>query len=67
MIQAMLQWAEVHPFIEKVTLNVFSTNINAISVYENCGFTVEGRCPRDMKLADGTYIDSVLMFKFVKG
>ncbi len=52
--------------IEKVTLAVFSNNQRAITAYERCRFQEEGRCPRDMKLAPGEYLDSVLMYRFVK-
>ncbi|HEY3341065.1 MAG TPA: GNAT family protein, partial [Anaerolineae bacterium] len=60
-----LEWARTNSLIEKVTLAVFSTNTRAISVYEKMGFLVEGRCPRDMKI-NGEYVDSVLMYQFVK-
>ena len=40
--------------------------LRAIALYRKPGFREEGRCPRDMKLANGIYIDSVLMYRFVK-
>ena len=66
LLETLLEWAEKNPIIEKVTLAVFSTNTRAQNLYRKSGFTEEGRCPKDMKLNDGTYIDSVLMYKFVK-
>lgn len=66
MMNELISWAEKNSVIEKITLNVFSTNPRAIHLYSKCGFKEEGRCPEDMKLSDGTYIDSVLMYKFVK-
>lgn len=66
LIRTLLSWAEKDPVIEKVTLNAFSINSRALKLYEKCGFIKEGYCPKDMKLDDGTYIDSVLMYKFVK-
>lgn len=66
LLNALIEWAEKNPLIEKVTLNVFSTNIRAMNLYKKLGFIEEGRCPKDMKLEDGTYMDSVLMYKFVK-
>ncbi len=66
LLSSMINWAEENPLIEKITLAVFSTNENAQILYRKFGFTEEGRCPRDMKLSDGTYLDSVLMYKFVK-
>lgn len=66
LLETLLEWAENNPLMEKVALAVFSTNIRAQNLYMKYGFKEEGRCPRDMKLDDGTYIDSVLMYKFVK-
>lgn len=66
LMKTLIKWAEDNPLIEKITLNVFSTNHSAISLYKKAGFTEEGRCPRDMKFSDGTYADSVLMYRFVK-
>ena len=66
LVQSLLDWAQSSPLIEKVTLATFSTNARAERLYRSLGFIEEGRCPNDMKLKDGTYIDSVLMYKFVK-
>lgn len=66
LLQELIQWAEKNPLIEKVTLAVFSNNERAQALYKKLGFKEEGRCPKDMKLDDGTYMDSVLMYKFVK-
>ncbi len=66
LMESMIKWAEENPIIEKVTLAVFSTNERAQNLYKKFGFIEEGRCPKDMKRKDGTYIDSVLMYKFVK-
>lgn len=65
LLKKLIEWAESNPGIEKVTLAVFSTNERAQGLYKKFGFIEEGRCPKDMKLKDGTYIDSVLMYKFV--
>lgn len=65
LLDAMTGWAEKNPSIEKITLAVFSTNLRAQALYKKSGFVEEGRCPKDMKLRDGSYIDSVLMYKFV--
>ena len=66
LLEALLAWAAAHPVLEKVALAVFSTNDRAQALYRKLGFVEEGHCPSDMKLADGTYIDSVLMYRFVK-
>lgn len=59
----LIKWAEENPLIEKLCLAVFSSNTRAINLYKKMGFTQEGYCPKDMKLQDGTYIDSILMYK----
>lgn len=66
MLKVLIDWAEKNPLIEKLTLSVFSNNERAINLYKKSGFKEEGRCPEDMKFSDGTYVDSVLMYKFVK-
>lgn len=66
LVQTLLEWAQQSLLIEKVTLAVFSSNTRAIALYEKLGFEREGCCPKDMKLSDGTYMDSVLMYRFVK-
>jgi RimJ/RimL family protein N-acetyltransferase len=66
LLRSLLDWAGAHPLIEKVTLAVFSSNRRAIAAYLKCGFAEEGRCAREMKLDSGEYLDSVLMYRFVK-
>jgi RimJ/RimL family protein N-acetyltransferase len=65
LLETLLAWAQAHPTIEKVALATFSTNTRAIALYRRMGFVDEGRCPRDMKVRPGEYIDSVLMYQFV--
>jgi RimJ/RimL family protein N-acetyltransferase len=62
----LTSWARHHPGIEKLGLYVFSTNAAAISIYQRHGFVIEGRYPRDMKLEDGGYVDTVAMGLLVK-
>ena len=66
LMERLIEWAENNTLIEKLTLAVFSTNERAIELYKKLGFIEEGRCPKDMKIKDGAYIDSILMYKFVK-
>lgn len=66
LLKTLIVWAEKNPILKKITLAVFSTNERALNLYKKFGFIEEGRCPKDMRLKDGTYIDSVLMYKFVK-
>jgi RimJ/RimL family protein N-acetyltransferase len=41
LLQALLEWAESSPVIEKVCLDVFATNEPAIRLYKNLGFIEE--------------------------
>ncbi|RNB80162.1 N-acetyltransferase [Brevibacillus fluminis] len=65
LLQELLNWAERHPDIEKVSLGVFSTNHRAIALYKSMGFVEEGRKINEFKLDDGEYSDDILMYKFV--
>jgi RimJ/RimL family protein N-acetyltransferase len=66
LLTALLAWAEQHPVLEKVCLQVFATNTRAIALYTSLGFKEEGRQVRDVKLESGEYVDVFLMAKFVK-
>lgn len=65
LIEDLLRWAESNPFIEKVSLGVFSTNERAIALYKKMGFKEEGRKIKEFKMNNGEYIDDILMYKFV--
>jgi ribosomal protein S18 acetylase RimI-like enzyme len=49
---------------EKITLSVFHTNRNAISLYRRFGFKTVGRKKRQFKLKNH-YIDELIMEKFI--
>jgi RimJ/RimL family protein N-acetyltransferase len=66
MLQALLDWAQDNPQVEKVWLEVFATNSRGIHLYETLGFVEEGRLSKEIKIAPGHYIDLVLMSRFVK-
>jgi len=42
LMQAMLDWAESNPIIERVELEVFTDNIRALNLYLRLGFVLEG-------------------------
>ncbi len=65
LIDAIICWAEGNKGIEKLGLFVFSTSEAAIALYEQNGFTIEGRAPRDIKFAEGDYADTVIMGRMV--
>jgi RimJ/RimL family protein N-acetyltransferase len=66
LLRTLLEWAEASPLIEKVGLEVFATNREAIRLYKGLGFVGEGRRLRDIKLGSGQYVDTVGMYRFVK-
>lgn len=65
LLKEFLEWAEKNPYIEKVCLGVFSTNLRAISLYKSMGFVEEGRKIKEFKINDNEYIDDILMYKLV--
>ncbi|WP_253701665.1 GNAT family N-acetyltransferase [Bacillus sp. FJAT-27445] len=64
LLDALLEWAEGNPSIEKVTLEVFSENVNAIALYKKMGFEMEG-IKRKAAKTDAGYHNLFLMAKFV--
>ncbi|MBT2663306.1 N-acetyltransferase [Bacillus sp. ISL-45] len=65
LMKGMLDWAEQNPFIEKVSLGVFSTNERAIALYNSMGFIEEGRKIKEFKMDTNEYVDDILMYKLV--
>ncbi len=65
LLKSAICWAKENPVIEKITLGVFATNETAISLYEKMGFEQEGREIQAIKTADGKYVDTILMYRFV--
>ena len=62
LIEELLQWANKNVQIEKVFLNVFHTNKNAIKLYKDLGFIEEGRHIKAIKQLNGEYVDILQMF-----
>ena len=65
LLQALLDWAESNPCIEKVSLGVFASNHAAISLYKKMGFIEEGRKVKEFKMNENEYVDDILMYKLV--
>ncbi len=61
----LLAWARSNPAIEKVELQVRSSNIPAIELYRALGFVEEGRKTRRLKVGTGAYLDDVYMALWV--
>jgi RimJ/RimL family protein N-acetyltransferase len=66
LLVSLLEWATENSDIEKVCLDVFATNATAIGLYQKLGFIEEGRRINDIKRGADDYVDTVMMYKFVK-
>jgi len=66
LLEAAIQQAQKESLIEKIELEVFANNTGAIKLYKKMGFIEEGRKIREIKIGAGSYVDSVLMYKFIK-
>lgn len=66
LMDALIEWASAHPIIEKIGLGVFANNAGAINLYKKLGFVEEGRKVKEIKIGPDNYVDSILMYKFVK-
>lgn len=59
LIMAGIDWCSEN-YIKKLNLEVFSSNRNAIALYEKIGFTIEGAKKNQFNI-DGKYVDDVFM------
>lgn len=64
LLEAVLKQAKEFG-LEKVELNVYTSNTNAIGLYKKLGFVEEGLIKKYRKL-DGSYFDCMIMAKEVK-
>ena len=62
----LIEWAKAAPAVEKIELNVRSSNTPAHALYLKMGFTEIGRWQRRVKLAPGQYVADVAMELLVK-
>lgn len=67
MLGAMIDWAERHPVLELLELDVFADNERAIALYRKLGFIEIGRVPGRARFADGSRKDGVMMYRSVGG
>jgi RimJ/RimL family protein N-acetyltransferase len=65
LLKSLIEWAQKNPVIEKLKLAVFATNQPAVSLYRKMGFAEEGRRMKEIKIAEGKYVDEILMYRFV--
>ena len=61
----MISDARSNPRVEKIELNVRSSNEAAMAVYRALGFVEEGRMTKRIKVAPGDYRDDVYMALWV--
>jgi ribosomal protein S18 acetylase RimI-like enzyme len=66
LLKSIIKWAKEDQIIEKLNLDVFANNVNAIGLYKKLGFCEYGLSPREIKINEDEYVDSILMYKFVK-
>ena len=64
LLRGACAWGDAHDVVEKLGLMVFGGNERAQALYRSEGFAEEGRRVREYKLADGSYRDDVLMYRF---
>jgi RimJ/RimL family protein N-acetyltransferase len=61
----LVDWARLNPKIEKFELQVRSSNVRAIKLYEKFGFVEEGRKTKRLKYGPNDYQDDVYMALWV--
>jgi RimJ/RimL family protein N-acetyltransferase len=66
LIAALLDWASAHPQLDKIGLTVLASNARGIHLYTALGFVEEGRSYRALKYDDGSYVDTIEMYRWVK-
>lgn len=64
LIENAIEWAREKD-IEKIGLEVFSTNVKAIDVYKKIGFVVEGIRAKQFRI-DQEYVDDVFMAYWIE-
>lgn len=65
LMNELLRWARSSPRVEKVELQVRSSNDRAIALYRSLGFVEEGRKTRRLKLGPDAYLDDIYMALWV--
>jgi L-amino acid N-acyltransferase YncA len=63
--ETLIKWASNCGMIEKIVLQVFATNHNAINLYKALAFKEEGRFIKAIKQKNGVYADVIQLYLFV--
>jgi len=66
LLRSLIEWARNAPSVEKIELNVRSSNTPALALYCKMGFVEMGRWRRRVKIAPDKYLDDVAMELFVE-
>jgi RimJ/RimL family protein N-acetyltransferase len=64
MIKSLHEWARAHADVDRIQLEVFSTNPEAVKLYERLGYVREGRRQGAIKRS-GEFIDMIQMVLLV--
>jgi ribosomal protein S18 acetylase RimI-like enzyme len=65
LMNELIAWARATPYVEKIELQVRSSNERAIALYDSLGFVEEGRKTKRIKLGPNEYLDDVYMAMWV--
>lgn len=63
LLHGLIAWAEAHQFA-RLELTVMAHNERAIALYQRCGFEIEGRNVRSLRIA-GNWVDELTMAKLL--
>lgn len=64
LLEALLAWARAHGLV-RIELYVRADNHRARALYRDLGFVQEGVRARFVRLPDGTYVDDLIMARFL--
>ncbi|CAG9622927.1 GNAT family N-acetyltransferase [Sutcliffiella rhizosphaerae] len=60
LLKESILWSDTND-IKKMTLSVLESNKNAITLYKNNGFEIEGLLKKDKLLSDGKFYNTIIM------
>lgn len=66
LLARLIEWALSVKEVEKITLRVRADNPRAIALYKKHGFVQCGVARDAIKLSNGTYVDDIMMERFVR-
>lgn len=66
MINTMMHWADSHPVIQYIHLQVMANNEKAIRLYQQSGFLEEGRKTKAVCQSPDNFQDIILMGKWIQ-